>query len=102
GGGGGHVDGRGVGAVVALLPHPRLGDGADRGRRGHGGAGHGAEEAVGDHVGGGQGGRQPPGHHLGGVDEPGGDATGVHQRPGEDEEGDGQQREAVGAGEHAL
>jgi hypothetical protein len=46
--------------------------------------------------------RQPPDQHLGHHHEPPGDAAARHQHPGEDEEDDGEQREGVDRGQHAL
>ena len=43
-----------------------------------------------------------PDQHLGHHHEPPGDAAARHQHPGEDEEDDGEQREGVDRGQHAL
>src|SRR5699024_6244118 len=96
------VHGRGDRGLVALPLHARPEGRAHRRGRGDGRAGDGAEQCVGDDVGLGEGAGEATHEHLGRVDQPCGDAAGVHERSGEHEERDRQQREGAGAGEHAL
>ena len=100
GGGGGDADG-GLDRVAVVLHRLDL-DGADAGGVGERGAGHAGEDHRADDVHLRETALHPADEGDGeGVDAPG-DAGDVHQVAGEDEEGDGEEREALDAGDHPL
>jgi hypothetical protein len=101
-GGGGEHDGGGKAARIAVLYHRRNHHRADRGDFGDGRAGDAAEEHRGDADDLGEATGQPADQHLSHHHEPPGDAAARHQHAGEDEEDDGQEREGVDRGQHAL
>ena len=99
-GGGGDGDAEVV--VVAFVPHGLQFHLAEAGRVGHGRAGHAGEDQAGHDVGVSQAAGQEADQQAGEVEEPGGDAGGVHQLGGQDEQGDGQEQEVVDSVLHPL
>ena len=82
---------------IAVLDHLRDHHRADRGGVGDGGAGDAAEEGRGEDVDERQPAADPADEDLGEVDQPLGHAALAHDGAGEDEEGNGEEREIVGA-----
>ena len=97
-------DVRGSGELLVIAGSLLLGehDAADGDGRGDRRTGQRAEHGVADNVGVGQTARDAADEGLCEVNEFLRDAAGVHQNAGQDEEGNGEQREAVNAGNHLL
>ena len=87
---------------LAGIAFEQTGGPADGRGGGDGGAGYGGEEHAGEDADHGEPARQVADEGVGKVDEPRGHAAHEHEAAGEDEQGDGDEREAVDAGKHSL
>src|SRR5690606_29100291 len=93
-------DGNGEGGIVALLLHLRNEERANAGGVGGGAAGDAGEQHRDNDVDMAETSREVPHHGAGEVDQAIGNAGGVHEIGGEQEEGDCQQHEGIVALEH--
>ncbi|MPL98153.1 hypothetical protein SDC9_44353 [bioreactor metagenome] len=100
--GGQAVDRRAVAPGIPLFDHLRAEDSALHDGVGVGRSGHAPHEGAQDDADLGEAARHVPHEHPGELHQPGGDARGVHEVSGEDEERDGQEGEALGLGHDAL
>ena len=95
-------DSGGESAAVSVLYHPRNHHAADRGDFGDRGAGHAAEEHRGDDDDLRQAAGEPSDQHFGHAHQPYCNTAAGHQRTGEYEKNDREQRECVQRSQHAL
>ncbi|MPM13103.1 hypothetical protein SDC9_59458 [bioreactor metagenome] len=100
--GGRRHEGGGDRRVIAVVHHGLVLDLSEPRRVGHGGSGHTREDDAGDDVHLAQAPGNVPHHGAREAEDAPGDAAGVHEVAGEDEEGNGQEGEARGAEVHPV